>query len=206
MPFSDFTLRELKLTFGLSSQRAELVPAVQPVTMSDTLRDDLDVAGRMLVRSEKAKSEWVVTPVLKELLRNNGYFFTVYSGEMLIADKATGLVGECDFILGKNLPDVDIALPIFTLVEAKKNDVEQGIAQCAAQMLGAQTYNIQSGIHLPAIWGCVTTADEWLFMRLTGTALVIDHRKFYFSEIETVLGVFQHILDYYRLELQKLAS
>lgn len=206
MPYSDFTLRELKLSFGLSSQRGVLVPAsVAPLKMSNTLREDLEMAGKMLVRSEKAKSEWVVTPILKELLRNNSYFFTVYSGEMLVADKERGLVGECDFILGKNVPDIDIALPIFTLVEAKKNDVEQGIAQCAAQMLGAQTYNAQSGIYLPAIWGCVTTADEWLFMRLTGTELQIEQRKFYFSEVEIVLGVFQHILDFYRLELQKLS-
>lgn len=205
MPYSDFTLRDLKMTFGIQSQRTLLVPVIDPIAMSQSLRDDLAMAGQLLLRSEKAKSEWIVTPILKELLRSNGDFFTIYSGELLTADKEKGLVGECDFILGRNMPDMDIALPIFTLVEAKKNDVEVGIAQCAAQMLGAQTYNAQSGITLSAIWGCVTTADEWLFMRLAGTELKINQTKYYYSEIEHVLGIFQYIIDLYRNELKLLA-
>jgi len=161
MPYPDVTLRELKMTAGINSQRGLPVPEVPPMGMGDILRDDLAVVATTLVHSEKAKSERVATPILKEFLRKNGYFFTVYSGEVLTADKE----------------------------------------RRSARMLGVQTYDAQSGTLLPATWGCATTADKWIFMRLTGTGLLIHQRKCYLSEIKASLGVFRYMLDYYCLAL-----
>ena len=132
MDYSDFILKDLKVKFGLDNIVEPLFPAVAPLKISDALQEDLSIAGLLPVRSEKAKSELIVMPILIELLKRNQYFFTIYSGDTLVADKEKGLTGECDFIIAKNTGTFDINTLIITLVEAKKHDIETGIPQCAA--------------------------------------------------------------------------
>lgn len=202
MAYSDFTLKELKAKFGVSNKVENLFDDIKPIKISKDLQEDLSLARLLPVRSEKAKSELIIMPILIELMKRNEKFFTIYSGDYLNADKENGLSGECDFILSKNVGTFDINTPILTIVEAKKNDVEVGIPQCAAQMIGAKYYNKASGDDIEKIYGCVTTADDWIFLKLEGDKLVIDNRKYYLGKIEEVIGVFQLIIDYYREKLK----
>lgn len=151
----------------------------------------------MPVKSEKAKSETIVFPILVELRNPNNKFFTIHSGDTLNADENQGLEGECDFILAKDSGTFNINLPIFQLLEAKKNDTEIGVPQCAAQMIGVKVFNQNKGIKLDKIYGCVTTGKEWLFMRLEDK-IYIDKKTYYLDNIEELLGVFQQIIDYYK--------
>jgi len=201
MAYSDFTLKKLKQKFGITNKVENLFEDIKPFEISKDLQEDLDLARILPVRSEKAKSELIVMPILIELMKQNEKFFTIYSGDTLIADKEKGLSGECDFILARDIGTFDINTPIITLVEAKKNDVEIGIPQCAAQMLGAKLFNKESGSDLQKIYGCVTTADDWLFMKLENSKLTIDNRKYYLGQIDKLLGVFQMIIDYYKESL-----
>ncbi len=154
----------------------------------------------MSIKSEKARSEWIVVPILKALKTRNQDFLTIYSGEILVADKEKGLIGECDFILAKDTHSFDISFPIFKLVEAPKNDLEEGVRQCAAQMVGARVFNQKKGIDLPKNYGCSTTGNNWIFLELSDN-LYIDTRKYYLNEVAELLGVFQHIIDYYKSQI-----
>jgi hypothetical protein len=58
----------------------------------------------------------------------------VFSGFELVVDKAQGLTDFCDFILSQNAQRMEITAPIFCLVEAKKAEIENGLAQCGAEM------------------------------------------------------------------------
>ena len=135
-------------------------------------------------------------PILIELRNRNAKYFTIYSGEMLNIDEE--LKGECDFILSKDTGSFEINAPIMQLVEAKRNDIENGIAQCAAQMIGAQKYNAQRKYITNEIYGCVTTGDDWLFMRLEKN-LEIDTKKYYLGNLAELLGVFQKIIDTFKI-------
>ena len=88
--------------------------------------------------------------------------------------------------------------PILQLVEAKKQDIEIGVPQCAAQMVGARLFNKRRGQPIDVIYGCVTTDDDWLFLRLGPDGLIIDTRKFYLGNLGQLLGAFQIVFDYYR--------
>ncbi len=197
MAYSDFSLKDLKVQFGLENRVERLFSEIEPVAISAGLKEDLELASQLPVRSEKAKSELIVMPILLELMKRNKKFFTIYSGDRLNADKTKGLSGECDFILAKDTGTFDINTPIITLVEAKKNDVEIGIPQCAAQMLGARIYNHEYGNAIDKIYGCVTTADDWVFMKLEGNTIFIDNRKYYLGQVEELMGVLQSIIDFY---------
>lgn len=203
MAYSDFTLRELKQQFGVDNKVVRLFDGAQigSIEISTSLREDLQLATQLPIRSEKAKSELIVMPILLELMKRNELFFTIYSGENLNADRNQGLAGECDFILAQNTGSFDINTPIITLVEAKKSDIDVGIPQCAAQMLGAYMYNKTYGNEVNRIYGCVTTADAWVFMMLENNLIQIDNQKYYLGNLEELLGVMQEIINYYKKEL-----
>lgn len=201
MAYTDFTLSDLEEKFGIKHERTQLHFFAQPVEPSERLRTELEESGEMPIKSEKARSEWIVVPILKELRTRNGKFFTIYSGETMIGDKNTGLQGECDFILSKDTKSYEISIPIFQIVEAKRNDLDEGIKQCSAQLVGAKKYNEGKGITLEKLYGCTTTGDVWRFIEFSDK-LYIDDKKYYLSEISELLGIFQSIIDYYKRELK----
>lgn len=202
MAYSDFTLRDIKEQFGISNKVSSLFNEIQPIAISKNLAEALEIARLLPVRSEKAKSELIVMPILIELLKRNQQFFTIYSGDFLNADKEKGLAGECDFILAKNVATFDLHTPLLTMVEAKKHDIPIGVPQCAAQMVGTRYYNKLTGEELEKIYGCVTTGNEWLFLKLEGDTLTVDNRRYYLGSVEKVLGIFQIIINYYKEMLE----
>lgn len=201
MAYGDFTLESLEERFGIKNLKQRLFESFEPIEPSQRLKEALATAEELPVRSEKAKSELVVVPILLELRERNNKFFTIYSGENLNVDENLGLKGECDFILAKDVNTFSVNYPIIQLVEAKKHDTEIGVPQCAAQMLGAKIFNQKKGVYLEKIYGCVTTGNEWLFLCLD-ESLKVDSRIYYLIEIEQILAVFQNIIDYYKEQLK----
>jgi len=194
MAYSEFTLSKLEEDYGLKNQITSLFQNLEKLEPSNALRAALMTAQELPVKSEKAKSELIVMPILLELRERNSKYFTIYSGDNLNIDER--LKGECDFILSKDTKSFEVNYPILQVVEAKKNDIEIGIPQCAAQMLGAQKYNEKKG-NSPIVYGCVTTGDDWIFMRLD-KQIEIDTRKYYLGNLAELLGVFQHIIQQFK--------
>ncbi len=198
MAYSDFrTLAEVEKSLGVKSRRARIFSNVSPQEPGENLQRALQLAQELPVKSEKAKSEMIVTPILLELRERNEKFFTIYSGDNLNVDEAKGLKGECDFIIARETGSLEVTSPILQVVEAKKNDMDIGIPQCAAQMIGAKIFNEQRGLPLSVLYGCVTTGDDWLFLKLEGE-LLIDTQKYYLGNLAELLGVFQEIIDYFK--------
>lgn len=198
MAYSDFTLSDLETKFGIQHKKQRIDFPSNLIEPSEKLMGDLKENVDMPIKSEKARSEWIVVPILRELRRLNDNFFTIYSGENLTADKEKGLIGECDFILSKDIKSYEISFPIFQIVEAKKNDLDEGIKQCASQLLGARIFNEKKGINSQKIYGCTTTGDDWIFLELNENNLTIDNRKYYLVEIKELLGVFQYIINTFK--------
>jgi hypothetical protein len=198
MAYSSFSLDDIAKTFDIWLNRKALFQTLEPCPTSEALTDALRIVRELPSRSEKFKSEAIVFPIILELWRRNRTVFTFYSGETLNADEEQGLKGECDFMFAKDTGSYIVSAPVVQVVEVKRGDAESWLGQCAAQMLGAKIYNEKHGTPLETIYGCVTTGDDWLFLRLTGNELFIDTRKYYLGQIGELLAAFQHILDYYR--------
>lgn len=197
MSYSHFTLAKVKQEFNLEEQDSDLFLDVLPVESSGWLKETLKT-GLRLARpssSEKARSEFIVVPILFEMEKRNNECFTIYSGERLDVDQNRGLVGECDFILTKGKIKHTIQKPIVALVEAKKNDIDFGLGQCVAQMVGSQIFN-QGEIN--AIYGCVTTGEDWQFLKLEQNIITFDNKRYYINEVEKILGILQYIIDFYK--------
>ncbi len=202
MAYSNFTLEALETIFGVKNQVKSLFVDTPQMKPSERLEADLEEAKALLIRTEKARSEWIVVPILRELRNKNNNFFTIYSGEFLDVDKKKGLNGECDFILAKDTGTYSINFPIIQIVEAKMHDIDFGIPQCAAQLLGAKIFNEKKGSNVSKIYGCVTTGNDWVFMCLENNLVTIDTKRYYLNDIESILGAFQTIIDFYKQELK----
>jgi hypothetical protein len=200
MPYSQYnSLRHIRQALGIKIQYTRLFEEVAPVPLSDWLKESLH---RVLLRrtayfSEKSRSEALVFPVLLELQCRSDYEFSLYSGAIIEADKEKGLNGECDFILSQGQQGIELEKPIFCIVEAKDNDLEIGIPQCIAQMVGAQIFNAQDGYRTPLIYGAVTTGTEWVFLKLEDTTAFIDNRQYNLTHPEELLGVIEGIIKKY---------
>lgn len=189
MAFSDFTLQSIEERFGVTAQTDVLFADAQPIPVPDWLQDFLRRTSRLPLVSEKARSELIVMPVLLACRELSHDTVAIFSGSRLDVRPEDGLLGECDFLLARTPSVPEVRAPLLTVVEAKKNDVEAGLGQCVAQMIGARFFNEKAGVQMPAIYGCVTTGEVWQFLRLRGAVAAIDQQRYYLDNVAGILGV-----------------
>lgn len=197
MSYIDFDIPKVERDLHLEVTVQKIDWQIVPITPSDWLLKSLEKGGKNAFVSEKARSEFIVTPILlaaQELLNDE---IQIFSGQNLNVEPSLGLTGECDFILSKTKPIPTLKSPIVSLVEAKKNDIELGLGQCIAQMFAAKIFNRESDEDLQTVFGCVTTGETWQFLKLENSLAIVDSERFYLSEIGKILGVFKSIFDYY---------
>jgi hypothetical protein len=168
---------------------------IQPVPPSDFLLKILARNARQNMRSEKAKSEFIISPILTELHEYNQDRFAFYSGYKFNVDQKLGLTGFCDFILSLEPKAVTIEAPVFFVVESKNDNLDSGIAQCIAEMYAAQIFNQKQGRITPIIYGAVTLGLEWKFIQLADNVATIDSNVFYLNQLPEILGTLQYIVS-----------
>lgn len=191
-------LEQLDLQLGIKDVSQTWLPDTFPaVNISIFLLQSLKDAQNEPLATEKSKSEHIITPVLKELRRNNLHSFRTFSGYAFEVDDSKNLNGYCDFILSAAAERTEIIAPIFCLVEAKNDNVERGLAQCGAEMYAAMLFNTKKGHPREVIYGCVTTGFLWCFLKLENNLLYIDpnYIPLTFAEPHKVLAVLQWVLD-----------
>ncbi len=197
MAYSDFTLDRLMREFGVKVRgERSLFTDVAPIEPSPWLSESLARANNIGFGSEKSRSERLVSPVLMELSNLNQDNFAIISGANLDVDVGRGLNGECDFILSFTRLQDFVQAPVFCITEAKKQDVEMGTAQCAAQLLGAAQLNRQAQQAIPTLYGCSTTGIEWRFLRFESNTFVLDETRYLISDLPKLLGVLQQVLNW----------
>lgn len=198
MAYSKFTLDQLKDNFQLDIKVAkafhEEIPSKTP---SDFLLSVLKSSEVLTLTSEKEKSEGIIFPVMVELKRLNMEKISIFSGRTLDVDSEKGLSGECDFIISNKPSLFDVDVPIIALIEAKKDDTSNGVAQCIAQMLGSKMFNEKRNHPFPAIYGCVSTGYEWKFIKMEDKTVTIDSTIYFLPQLDRILGIFQYIIQQY---------
>lgn len=198
MAYQKFKLNTLAEKFNVSTHTLSFIPRqLDDFSVSDLLLQTLADNEFEQLYSEKAKSEFIVNPILKELHKKNRNKFTCFSGYEFNVDKQLGLNGFCDFILSAVPNSPLIKSPVFCMVEAKKGLIDEGFGQCGAEMFAAQIFNERQGNPQHIIYGCVTNAFSWAFLKLENQKLFIDPRyvNLSFAQPHPVLSVLQWIVD-----------
>ncbi len=101
MSFQQFTFPQVIHDLALSLDDGDLFAAAPPFAVRDEfaafLRDGVALAAAN--STEKARSEFIIAPVLLELKRMLKQRFFLFSGVEWEADASRGLNGFCDFLL-----------------------------------------------------------------------------------------------------------
>ncbi|MCY7356937.1 MAG: hypothetical protein LH609_05610 [Rudanella sp.] len=196
MAYSDFTLERLKKDCGVAHERVDFfMKPHRIVEPSAQLEQILADNNELPLLTEKAKSEFLISPILHELYRNNNRQFTIYSGFSFNVNET--LFGFCDYLLGREPHSLTVDAPIFCVVEAKNRSIEEGFGQCGAEMYAAWLFNQQAGRPVDTIYGSVTDGYSWVFLRYQGEKLEIDLPRFTLNELPQLLGALQTIVDYH---------
>jgi hypothetical protein len=197
MAYSDFTFLKLRQNFGIAQDSKSLFDKKLPkAKVSAHLIADIKEGKLMSVTSEKAKSEFLIAPVIRELFRQYKHL-TIFSGVSLNIEGEKDLNGMPDFMLSAKPRRASLEAPIFCLVESKNQSVEDGFAQCAAEMYAARLFNKQSGEPYEIIYGAVTNAFDWVFLKLEGDTFFIDSERYYLDNLPKLLGVMKFIVEQY---------
>jgi hypothetical protein len=192
MAYSDFTLRKVKQSFGLTAvEGGRFLPEVEPIAPSSILAGLLEdtVPWAIAVGTEKAKSELIIAPALLEVKRLLNHQISVFSGTDFTVDIAAGLNGVCDFLISRSPEQFEIEAPAVVVVEAKRDNINSGLGQCIAEMVAAQRFNEANNNPIPTIYGSVTSGTAWRFMKLEGQIVTIDVRDYPFPPVETILSM-----------------
>ncbi|MEQ8536947.1 MAG: hypothetical protein RIB93_05735 [Coleofasciculus sp. D1-CHI-01] len=192
MAYSNFTLAKVKEDFGLTVDETQnLFVDVEGVKPSDilsvTLQEYIPLATA--IGTEKARSEFLIAPILSEVRRLLNYQISLFSGTDFNVDIEKGLIGYCDFLLSASREQFFISAPVITIVEAKNENIIGGLGQCVAEMVAAQIFNQRKGIDIPVICGVVTSGTAWRFLTLDETNVCIDLVEYYINQVDKILGI-----------------
>ena len=193
MPYSKFDLVRVQQKFSLTLHEAgHFLPDTSSVEPDEllraTLQENLPIA--LAQGNEKARSEWIINPVLTAVRRLSPVNLTVFSGREFTVDPAQDLVGYVDFLIARSPHLLILEAPILMLVEAKPENLNAGLGQCTAEMIAAQIFNQQPDQN---VYGCVTNGESWKFLKLHQTDLTIDLEPYPLEPLSRLLGILSYL-------------
>ena len=161
--------------------------------LGQTLQDNIALA--LAINTEKARSELIVTPILVELRKHFNYQISFFSGKEFNIDPEKGLNGFCDFLISRSPEQLLIKTPVVALVEAKNDNLQNGLPQCMAEMIAARIFNERNNNNIAAIDGVVTTGTNWKYLRLINQTIEVDLNDYFIDKISKIIGILKHLIN-----------
>jgi hypothetical protein len=192
MAFSDYkNISQVQKEFGIKYQEESFI-VVERVEPPPHFREEYEFNQKNIdvFTSEAARTELVITPTLREVYKNfhEQYSFWIQKS-IAYNDKLNGtpdyLIATRS-VLGKTVLD----LPLVVVVEAKKNDFEQGWGQCLAELVAAQKIN--DNLNKP-VYGIVTDGELWKFGKLVGNTFISNPEGYTVGDLAELFGAIHFI-------------
>ena len=129
------------------------------------LTDDLNFINETTI------CERIISPIL-ELVSDQYESLKIWSHVPYNVDQEKGLVGEPDYLVAPRTKYGDMGVPPLCIVEAKKDNFEEGWTQALAEMVAASFQGAD------VCYGVVTTGNTWAFGKLEQQVFIRDPKKF----------------------------
>lgn len=196
MSYRDFTFPEVETQLGLTIETARLfdkVPAIVPrPAFLEMLNEGVTLAQG--INTEKARSEFIIAPILLEFRRLQEDRHAIFSGIDFNVDSEHGLNGYCDFLMTRSPRLYIVTTPVVALAEAKNDNVVNGFGQCIAAMRAAWIFDSGKGSPVTQVFGASTTGTHWKFLRLRDTRVTLDLDDYFVHDLAAILGILQHMV------------
>ena len=205
MAFAEFkTIAAVLEKFRIKYQESDFISPtsfeISPAFLADFnfVREHIDIKV-----SEYSICENIIYPVLKEVYKKYANAFALWSHKPLNYD--SDLAGTPDYLLAtkSELGKVVLGQPLLMVVEAKKNNFEEGWGQCLAEMMMAQKINQDPSF---TVYGIVSDGEVWQFGKLVASDFT-EHRTFFtINDLQRLFGAIDFVLDRLRQALEKAES
>jgi hypothetical protein len=197
MAFNQFTLKRVQDELGLEIEDGDLFAEVPEYPLRDEFRETLTSGATLAlaINTEKAKSEFIIAPLLLEVKRITGDAVSLFSGVELDVDAMRGLNGVCDFVLSRARRQHVLSAPLITIVESKNDNIRDGLGQCIAEMYAAREFNRTSGAAIERVYGIVTIGSAWKFLMLDGPQVTLNLTEYFIDSPDKIAGIILHIIQ-----------
>ena len=179
--FSSFTYREAFKHLGVSELKRWSIDA-EPVPISDFFQQRLQRLQRFDLESLEVSKTLLIDAICEEGLEGFDRL-RVWKGPYLEGEKTCG---NADYLIAQRRAYLEG--PFVCVIEAKKDNFEQGTAQCLVEMQACQWSNQELGRSMP-IYGIVTNGEGWKFYRLEGNGGVSETLLYGIAEMSILLGL-----------------
>lgn len=196
MSYSEFTIASVKQKFNVDTdENTNLFSNVEEIEISELLKATLEenVPLALAISTEKARSEFIIAPILVELRRILHKEISLFSGIDFNVNEKEGLSGICDFIVSRSKEQLVLTAPVVMLVEAKNEDLKRDYGQCIAEMIAARQFNQRNSISFDFMYGVVTIGSIWHFLKLDKNTVYIDFSEYYINQVKKILGILVYI-------------
>lgn len=193
MAFSDYkSLEQVQQEFKIRYQEEDFVPQLWvklPAFFCEEFDFNLTVMDAF--SSEAARCELVIFPVIREVYKRYADKAALWVQKPFSADGM--LNGTPDYMLSRksNLGKTILETPLVLVVEAKRNDFEQGWGQCLAELVAADRLNTQSR----PVYGIVTDGKLWEFGRLHHQVFTKNSASYTITDLEKLFCVLNGLFD-----------
>lgn len=179
--FPSFTFKEAFKHLGIQHLQRWTLEA-EPVPLSDYFQQRLQRLQRFDLESYEVSKTLLIDAICEEGLEGFDRL-KVWKGAYLEGETVCGNV---DYLIAERRAYLEA--PFACVIEAKKDDFEQGTAQCLVEMQACQWVNRQLGNELE-IYGIVTNGEGWKFYRLTSGGEVYESLLHGIGEMSILLGL-----------------
>lgn len=177
----DEVLRE----FGVNYAEQHFIQ-ISEIEIPEYFKAEIELTLRegIYKNSEYALCETLIYPTLSEIWKRYKTDVSLWGHQPLNYDE--NLCGIPDYMVAQRSPMGKIFLekPFLIIVEAKKDNFEEGWAQCIAAMIAAQKINYQANQTVSSIFGIVSTGVIWEFRTLS-----INHGVNHFTKEITIYTI-----------------
>ena len=198
MSYSDFkTLAQAVQSFELIVCEQRPIIDSQPLAPSPFLLQvfERELDWAIAVGTEQSRREALTHNILLEVREHKQRRVSVFSGKDFTVEPAAGLNGYCDYLVSLSAVQSVITAPVIIIAEAKKGDIDLGLGQCVAGMVGAQRFNQVHKQALLKVYGAVTSGTVWKFLALEQQTLQLDLTEYAVPPADTVLGLLAAITE-----------
>jgi hypothetical protein len=187
MAFTSYkSIADVLRSFPLSYQEEDFIDVVE-FAYDDRFVPRLNTIVRdgVIFNSEYAICENIISPILTEVWLAHSQRLLLWSHQALNYDE--NLSGVPDYIIARRSSRGKVILeqPYLILVEAKKDNFEEGWGQCLAEMLAAQKID---GDESQKKFGIVSNGKLWEFGVLKEDIFTKNRKYYGLDNIQDLLG------------------
>ena len=193
MAFSDFkAIPEVQEKFRIRHVENDFIETQHTANPSEQFLQELEFSRQYIdvFASEAARCEAVIFPVLREVYKGYAEHYALWIKKPIAYDDI--LNGTPDYFVStrSELGKLVVGTPLIMLVEAKKNDFEQGWGQCLSELVAAQKINADPDT---PVYGIVSDGTWWQFGQLVGDTFTQNRMSFSVEDMPSLFGAINSV-------------